>query len=552
MARAKSAEQTRTKSKTTAVDDINRGIEQLQQLMAQVEDLSREGFPYQDAVRARTELSLRETIRRIFGEKSEEYQSHKSHKLRISHRTESAQTTSMLKRLVSELEQRKLGLLGIKSVDAEPSPAIQRHPDKPLLKPLPAADQASITIAQPSPVTATGSPPTPSDAAMPQIAPPRECSGSEPIPPDKTSSPNLSCTIQPSMPKTPGLAAVPTPPASSKSDSRMASSLEEPQHAREGSVPETHISKAAATGSPAGSPESATTAVSSSMPFPIRDIPSEVPATESLVSAPSSDTSVSTSLQTMPDTPGTARDSAPVIPASEAAVAMPPLRVASEPPIDFPAGAGPALPVPMSGPSSVEVSPPPSTTEPTQTGATRRYHQAAQSEDHTVSSSTIGSVVCAPSSYHDDSLEALRRICCRFHLVVRQLRLRRDDRQTLEVEDEYDVQDLLYALLRLEFEEIATEDWCPRYAAGAARTDYLLRNANIVIIAKKTRTGLTVRDLTEQIKIDFAHYSERADCRTVMCFVYDPEGRIGNPRRLESDLTTVSDTQTLEVVISPK
>jgi REase_DpnII-MboI len=136
--------------------------------------------------------------------------------------------------------------------------------------------------------------------------------------------------------------------------------------------------------------------------------------------------------------------------------------------------------------------------------------------------------------------------------VVRQLRLRRDDRQTLEVEDEYDVQDLLYALLRLEFEEITTEDWYPRYAAGAARTDHLLRNANIVIIAKKTRTGVTVRDLTEQIKIDFAHYSERADCRTVMCFVYDPEGRIGNPRRLECDLTTVSDTQTLEVVISPK
>jgi hypothetical protein len=137
-------------------------------------------------------------------------------------------------------------------------------------------------------------------------------------------------------------------------------------------------------------------------------------------------------------------------------------------------------------------------------------------------------------------------------LVVRQLRLRRDDRPTLEVEDEYDVQDLLYALLRLEFEEIATENWCPRYAGGAARTDHLLRNANIVIIAKKTRAGLAVRDLIEQIKIDFAHYSGRADCRAVMCFVYDPEGRIGNPGGFESDLTTVSDTQTLEVVISPK
>ena len=114
------------------------------------------------------------------------------------------------------------------------------------------------------------------------------------------------------------------------------------------------------------------------------------------------------------------------------------------------------------------------------------------------------------------------------------------------------MQDLLHALLRLEFEDIATEDWCPRYAAGAGRTDYLLQDGRTVIIAKKTRTGLTVRDLTDQIKIDFAHYSGRADCRTVLCFVYDPEGRIGNPRRLESDLARICDTQALEVVIAPK
>ena len=106
MARSKPTDHTRTKSKTTAVDDINRGIEQLQHLMTQIEDLGREGFPYQDAVRARTELSLRETIRRIFGDKSEEYQTHKSHKLRTGHRAESAQTTAMLKQLVNELERR--------------------------------------------------------------------------------------------------------------------------------------------------------------------------------------------------------------------------------------------------------------------------------------------------------------------------------------------------------------------------------------------------------------------------------------------------------------
>jgi hypothetical protein len=226
--------------------------------------------------------------------------------------------------------------------------------------------------------------------------------------------------------------------------------------------------------------------------------------------------------------------------------------MASEPLVASPRRASPEVRVPIDEPTPVEVPAALSTIESAKTGIAETNQQEAQAEVCPVSSSHIATAGRAPLSHHDGSLEILRKICCRFHLVVRQLRLRRDDRPTLEVEDEYDVQDLLYALLRLEFEDIATEDWCPRYAAGAGRTDYLLQNGSIVIIAKKTRTGLTVRDLMDQIKIDFSHYSGRADCRTVLCFVYDPEGRIGNPRRLESDLATVCNTHTLEVDIAPK
>ena len=154
--------------------------------------------------------------------------------------------------------------------------------------------------------------------------------------------------------------------------------------------------------------------------------------------------------------------------------------------------------------------------------------------------------------HSDDLLAVLRKVCTRFHLVARQLRLRRDYRATLEIEDEYDVQDLLYALLRLEFEEVGSEDWCPGYGDGAARTSYLLHKERIVIVAKKTKTGVTARELAEQVRIDSSHYSGRADCRTLVCFVYDPEGRIGNPRGLESELTTVSDAFTVEVIIAPK
>jgi len=38
----------------------------------------------------------------------------------------------------------------------------------------------------------------------------------------------------------------------------------------------------------------------------------------------------------------------------------------------------------------------------------------------------------------------------------------------------------------------------------------------------------------------------------LFCFIYDPEGRIANPRRLEAELTMVSDGYTVEVIIAPK
>src|SRR6266567_1415906 len=45
----------------------------------------------------------------------------------------------------------------------------------------------------------------------------------------------------------------------------------------------------------------------------------------------------------------------------------------------------------------------------------------------------------------------LIRILRGFHRVARQLRFRRENRATLEINDEYDVQDLLHALLKMDF-----------------------------------------------------------------------------------------------------
>jgi hypothetical protein len=151
-----------------------------------------------------------------------------------------------------------------------------------------------------------------------------------------------------------------------------------------------------------------------------------------------------------------------------------------------------------------------------------------------------------------DPVEVVKILCRRFHFVARQLRLRGEYRATLSVEDEFDAQDLLHALLRIQFDDIGTDEWMPSYAEGAPRTTLLLNDGRLAVIVKKTRPGLNAKDLSDQLRIDAERYRSRDRCTTLLCFMYDPEGRIGNPRGLETSLTSVNESFMIDVLVAPK
>lgn len=149
-------------------------------------------------------------------------------------------------------------------------------------------------------------------------------------------------------------------------------------------------------------------------------------------------------------------------------------------------------------------------------------------------------------------LEKIKFLCSRFHLVVNQLKIRHEDRSTLEIIDEYDVQDLLHSLLKIYFDDIRPEEWTPSYAGKTARMDFLLKNEQIVIEVKKTRKGLGEKEVGDQLIIDIARYQKHTDCKKLYCFIYDPEQRIANPQGLENDLTQETEGLKVFVYISPK
>lgn len=135
-----------------------------------------------------------------------------------------------------------------------------------------------------------------------------------------------------------------------------------------------------------------------------------------------------------------------------------------------------------------------------------------------------------------DELGLVLNLIRRFDLVAHALHERGRGRAPLTMDDEYDVQYLLGATLRLHFEDVRPEEWSPSYAGGASRVDFLLKREKIVVEAKRTRSGLADRAIGEELIIDAARYAEHPDCDILVCFVHDPDRRISNPRGLEDDL----------------
>lgn len=53
--------------------------------------------------------------------------------------------------------------------------------------------------------------------------------------------------------------------------------------------------------------------------------------------------------------------------------------------------------------------------------------------------------------------------------------------------------------------------------------------------------GVLHKIVGEQLIIDMKRYQTHPDCKTLVCFVYDPNGHIKNPTALENDWTGKQD-----------
>ena len=163
-----------------------------------------------------------------------------------------------------------------------------------------------------------------------------------------------------------------------------------------------------------------------------------------------------------------------------------------------------------------------------------------------LASDTVRKVEALIRYQTDSSLDDLESMLERFPPFARAITRRHDNRPGLEVSDEYDVQDLLRAILVLRLQDIREEEWSPSYAGGSSRIDFVLPRSGMAIEVKMTRPGLKLKQLGEQLLVDIARYKAHPDVRALVCFVVDAANVVVNEVGFVEDLRSASSPE-LEV-----
>ena len=153
------------------------------------------------------------------------------------------------------------------------------------------------------------------------------------------------------------------------------------------------------------------------------------------------------------------------------------------------------------------------------------------------SRSTIVSV-SKPSSVEDLLMILVRGLPRAMHPLTH----RRKDAQPLSFSSEYDVQDLLHALLRPWVADIRPEEFTPSYAGSSTRMDFLLPTHSLVIELKFVRDQNHGKRIGDELIIDIEHYRRHPDCKFLWCVIYDPEKLLLNAEGLKTDLDGRRDT----------
>jgi hypothetical protein len=148
-----------------------------------------------------------------------------------------------------------------------------------------------------------------------------------------------------------------------------------------------------------------------------------------------------------------------------------------------------------------------------------------------------------------EALATLERLLRRLPRVARQLRYRHGNRPPFRIDDERDLEDLVRSLLALHFDDIRPQARTPRYSLGT-RTDFWLGPDGTALTPKLATREIRPPQLRAQLQEDILFYQRERSCRSLVCYVHDPEQLLTDRQQLEAAWSGPEDDLDVRCVIA--
>jgi hypothetical protein len=113
---------------------------------------------------------------------------------------------------------------------------------------------------------------------------------------------------------------------------------------------------------------------------------------------------------------------------------------------------------------------------------------------------------------------------------------RAGNRPSYQIEEEQDVRDLLYAIIKSVFPDARIEEYTRTHAGSAKRIDIVIPRVLTVIEIKYVRNANHAKNIADELRVDFESYHIYPNCKKVIAYVWDPKAYLVDRSNFVNDL----------------
>ena len=120
-----------------------------------------------------------------------------------------------------------------------------------------------------------------------------------------------------------------------------------------------------------------------------------------------------------------------------------------------------------------------------------------------------------------------------------------------EVKDEYDVQSLLWLILRPSFANLTYEEYLPKFGRSSERYDIGIPELGLIIEAKYTRRSTDLQKIVEEIGKDVAQLQPQTIFQHIIAFIYDESCSTERHAWVKQTLESIPEVKSAIIVAAP-